>query len=104
MVIPLTRSQARAYVWIGSQTGEDEMLKRSIAVAIASAFVACVAQAQAPATKTLKMQSSWPDSNTLQEHFKMFGERVDKLTDGGDKTEARLGGHALAAFEVLEAA
>src|SRR5947208_1212631 len=80
------------------------MLKRSIAVAVASAFVACAAQAQAPASKTLKMQSSWPASNTLQEHFKMFGERVDKLTQGAIKIDAMPAGQIVPAFEVLDAA
>ena len=31
-------------------------------------------------TKTLKMQSTWPASLTLQDNFKMFAERVEKLT------------------------
>src|SRR5438309_2652682 len=79
------------------------MLKRSIAVAVASAFVACAAQAQAPASKTLKMQSTWPASNTLQEHFKIFAERVDKLTGGGIKIEAMPAGQIVPAFEVLDA-
>src|SRR4051794_41901947 len=79
------------------------MLKRSIALAIASAFVVCGAQAQAPATKTIKMQSTWPASNTLQEHFKMFAERVDKLTQGGIKIEAMPAGQKEPALEVLDA-
>ena len=64
------------------------MLKRSIALAIASALTAFGAQAQAPAAKTIKMQSTWPASNTLQEHFKIFAERVDKLSQGSLKIEA----------------
>src|SRR5438270_586933 len=79
------------------------MLKRSIALAIASAFVVCGAQAQAPASKTIKMQSTWPASNTLQEHFKMFGERVDKLTQGAIKIDAMPGGQIVPPFEVLDA-
>src|SRR5205814_1393133 len=82
----------------------DQFCGQIAAVALASAFVACGAQAQAPATKTLKMQSSWPASNTLQEHFKMFGERVDKLTQGGIKIEALPAGQIVPAFEVLDAA
>src|SRR5256885_4909294 len=39
------------------------------------------AGAQAPAAKSIKMQSTWPASNTLQEHFKMFAERVDKRSE-----------------------
>src|SRR5260221_5703698 len=78
------------------------MLKRTIALAIASAF-ALGAHAQAPATKTIKMQSTWPASNTLQEHFKMFAERVDKLTQGGIKIEAMPAGQIVPPFEGLDA-
>jgi TRAP-type mannitol/chloroaromatic compound transport system substrate-binding protein len=38
--------------------------------------------------KSIKMQSTWPASNTLQEHFKLFGERLEKLTQGSIKIEA----------------
>ena len=61
------------------------------------------AYAQAPAPKSVKMQSTWPASNTLQEHFKMFGEKVDKLTQGGIKIEAMPAGQIVPAFEVLDA-
>src|SRR5690606_36208964 len=33
-------------------------------------------------TRTLKMQSTWPASLTLPDNFRMFAERVDKLTSG----------------------
>src|ERR1700741_701634 len=79
------------------------MHTRIIAVAITGAAFAMTAGAQTPATKTLKMQSSWPASNTLQEHFKMFGERVDKLTQGTIKIEALPGGQIVPPFEVLDA-
>ena len=79
------------------------MQKRIIAAAIIGAAFAATAGAQTQATKTLKMQSSWPASNTLQEHFKMFGERVDKLTQGGIKIEAMPAGQIVPAFEVLDA-
>src|ERR671930_1825816 len=75
---------------------------RTIVAAVAAAF-AIGAQAQAPASKTVKMQSSWPASNTLQEHFKMFAERVDKLTQGAIKIEAMPGGQIVPPFEVLDA-
>ena len=79
------------------------MQKRIIAAAIVGAAFTITASAQAPATKTLKMQSSWPASNTLQEHFKMFGERVDKLTQGAIKIDAMPAGQIVPAFEVLDA-
>src|SRR5919197_1283039 len=75
---------------------------RTIVAAVAAAF-AIGAQAQAPASKTVKMQSSGPASNTLQEHFKMFAERVDKLTQGAIKIEAMPGGQIVPPFEVLDA-
>ncbi|HEX7250289.1 MAG TPA: C4-dicarboxylate ABC transporter, partial [Burkholderiales bacterium] len=50
------------------------------AIAAALGFAAGAgAQQQA---RTLKMQSTWPASLTLQDNFRMFGERVDKLTAG----------------------
>ncbi len=78
------------------------MTKRIVVAAAALAF-AFGAQAQAPAPKSIKMQSTWPASNTLQEHFKMFGEKVDKLTQGGIKIEAMPAGQIVPAFEVLDA-
>lgn len=83
------------------------MLKRSlplVSAACVAAFIVTGTQAQAPATKTLNMQSSWPASNTLQEHFKMFGERVEKLTQGTLKVNAMPAGQIVPAFEVLDAA
>jgi TRAP-type mannitol/chloroaromatic compound transport system substrate-binding protein len=71
-----------------------------LAAAMAFAFGA---NAQAPAPKSIKMQSTWPASNTLQEHFKIFGERVDKLTQGGIKIEAMAAGQIVPPFEVLDA-
>jgi TRAP-type mannitol/chloroaromatic compound transport system substrate-binding protein len=80
-------------------------MKHSLAVAVTAAFAAAAlsfsASGQAP--KVLKMQSSWPASNTLQEHFKTFSERVDKLTQGSVKIEAMPAGQIVPAFEVLDA-
>jgi TRAP-type mannitol/chloroaromatic compound transport system substrate-binding protein len=78
------------------------MRKRFIPVAAAVA-VSFSAFAQAPATKSIKMQSTWPASNTLQEHFKHFAERVDKLTQGSVKIEAMAAGQIVPPFEVLDA-
>jgi TRAP-type mannitol/chloroaromatic compound transport system substrate-binding protein len=58
----------------------------------APAPAAAPAPAPAPAAtggvKNLKMQSTWPASLTLQDNFKMFAERLDKLTGGQIKIEA----------------
>jgi TRAP-type mannitol/chloroaromatic compound transport system substrate-binding protein len=77
------------------------MNKRSIAVAAAAAFACSAAFAQAP--KSIKMQSTWPASNTLQEHFKHFSERVDKLTQGSVKIDTLAAGQIVPPFEVLDA-
>jgi TRAP-type mannitol/chloroaromatic compound transport system substrate-binding protein len=77
------------------------MKQRTIAAAVVAATFCATAQAQAP--KAVKMQSTWPASNTLQEHFKMFAERVDKLTQGGIKIEAMAAGQIVPPFEVLDA-
>jgi len=82
------------------------MGKRTIAVAIAFAFAAGISpgsHAQTPAPRTLKMQSTWPASITLQEHFKIFAERLEKLTSGSLKIEAMAAGQIVPAFEVLDA-
>ena len=75
----------------------------STLTALAAALLAFGAQAQQPASRSIKMQSTWPASNTLQEHFKTFAERVDKLTQGGIKIEAMPAGQIVPAFEVLDA-
>src|SRR5262245_27690557 len=54
-------------------------------------------------TKTLKMQSTWPASLTLQDNFKMFAERVDKLTGGSLKIEVLAAGQIVPPFEILDA-
>jgi TRAP-type mannitol/chloroaromatic compound transport system substrate-binding protein len=63
------------------------------------------AQQPAPAAgpRTLKMQSTWPASSTLQENFKFFAERVDKLTSGQLKVDAMAAGQIVPPFEVLDA-
>jgi TRAP-type mannitol/chloroaromatic compound transport system substrate-binding protein len=72
------------------------------ALAVALGF-ATSAGAQAPATKNFKMQSTWPASLTLQDNFKFFAERVDKLTSGQVKIEALAAGQIVPAFEILDA-
>ena len=54
-------------------------------------------------TRTLKMQSTWPASLTLQDNFRYFAERVDKLSGGTLKVEALAAGQVVPAFEILDA-
>ena len=54
-------------------------------------------------SRTLKMQSTWPASLTLQDNFKYFAERVDKLTAGALKIEVSPAGQIVPAFEILDA-
>jgi len=82
------------------------MDKRALAVAVWFAFAAGISpgsHAQTPAPRTLKMQSTWPASITLQEHFKIFAERLEKLTSGSLKIEAMAAGQIVPPFEVLDA-
>jgi len=81
------------------------MPKRTLVAAVLAAVAAfgAHAQAPAPAAKAIKMQSTWPASNTLQDHFRIFAERVDKLTQGAIKIEAMPAGQIVPAFEVLDA-
>jgi len=84
------------------------MGKRTIAAAAAFAFAAglslgAAAQTSTPAPRTLKMQSTWPAGNTLQDHFRMLAERMDKLTQGQIKIDAMAAGQIVPPFEVLDA-
>jgi TRAP-type mannitol/chloroaromatic compound transport system substrate-binding protein len=78
-------------------------LVTSLAAAALVVVLAGPAVAQAPAVRTLKMQSTWPPSLTLQDNFRMFAERVDKLTGGQVKIEALAAGQIVPAFEILDA-
>ena len=73
-----------------------------LGAAVAAAAVAWTGTAEAQ-TKTLKMQSTWPASLTLQDNFKFFGERVEKLTGGTLKIETMAAGQIVPPFEVLDA-
>jgi TRAP-type mannitol/chloroaromatic compound transport system substrate-binding protein len=70
------------------------------AAAVAALTIAGPADAQ---TRTLKMQSTWPASLTLQDNFKMLAERIDKLTSGSVKIEALAAGQIVPPFEILDA-
>jgi len=79
------------------------MLKRLIALATTSAFVAAGGYAQAQAPKTIKVQSTWSPGFTLQDHLRTLAERVEKLTAGSVKIDAMSAGQVVPAFEVLDA-
>jgi len=80
------------------------MNKHAFAAAVAIALAAGTsAHAQAPATKSLKVQSSWPASLTIQDHLRIIVDRIDKLTGGSLKVEALSAGQVVPAFEVLDA-
>jgi len=72
----------------------------SLTAFAAAAVLAFSAHAQ---VKNLKFQSTWPASLTLQDNFKFFAERVDKLTSGQVKIEALAAGQIVPPFEVLDA-
>jgi TRAP-type mannitol/chloroaromatic compound transport system substrate-binding protein len=77
------------------------MAAGAFVMALATLLLAAPASAQQ--TRTLKMQSTWPASLTLQDNFKDFAERVDKLTGGALKIEALAAGQIVPPFEILDA-
>jgi TRAP-type mannitol/chloroaromatic compound transport system substrate-binding protein len=72
----------------------------SLTALAAAALLTLPAQAQ---VKTLKFQSTWPASLTLQDNFRFFAERVDKLTGGQVKIEVLAAGQIVPPFEILDA-
>jgi hypothetical protein len=84
-----------------------KQMKKAICTALCVAFslgFAAVLSTDAQAqSRTLKMQSSWPASLTLQENFTYFAERVNKLSGGTLKIDAMPAGQVVPAFEVLDA-
>jgi TRAP-type mannitol/chloroaromatic compound transport system substrate-binding protein len=79
------------------------MIGRSAAVAVVLALAASVASAQQPATRTLKMQATWPTSVTAWDNFQFLADRIDKLTSGTLKIETLAAGQVVPAFETLDA-
>ena len=79
----------------------------AIAAGLAFTSQAIAQQPAAPAAasgvRTLKMQSTWPASSTLQENFKLFADRMDKMSGGQIKIDAQAAGQVVPAFEVLDA-
>ena len=78
--------------------------RKAFALAALAAALGFAAQAGAQSgPRTLKMQSTWPASLTLQDNFRFFAERVDKLTSGQLKIDAMAAGQVVPAFEILDA-
>ncbi len=76
--------------------------RKALALSAIAAALAVAGPAHAQ-VKTLKMQSTWPASLTLQDNFRMFADRMDKLTSGQVKIEAMAAGQVVPAFEILDA-
>ncbi|HEX6157976.1 MAG TPA: TRAP transporter substrate-binding protein, partial [Burkholderiales bacterium] len=79
------------------------MKLKTLALIAATAF-GSAAHAQQPAPKVLKMQSSWPAGIAAQDHFRIFADRLDKISGGSVKIEVMAAGQIVPAFEVLDAA
>ena len=78
------------------------MKLKALAIIVAAALAAA-AQAQQPAPKVMKMQSSWPAGIAAQDHFRIFADRLDKISGGNVKVEVLAAGQIVPAFEVLDA-
>ena len=74
-------------------------LTTAAALAVAAAF-SLNAAAQ---SKSLKVQSTWPASLTIQDHLRILADRIDKLTSGSLKIEVMAAGQIVPPFEVLDA-
>ena len=79
------------------------MKLKTLALIAATAFGSS-AYAQQPAAKVMKMQSSWPAGIAAQDHFRIFADRLDKISGGNVKVEVMAAGQIVPAFEVLDAA
>ena len=78
-------------------------LATAASLCLGASGLASAQQPAAPAPRVLKMQSTWGAGMTLQENFKFFADRVDKLTSGALKIETLAGGQVVPPFEVLDA-
>ena len=79
------------------------MIRRIAATAAVLLLAVNVASAQQPATKTLKMQATWPTSVTAWDNFQFLADRISKLTSGSLKIETLAAGQVVPAFETLDA-
>ena len=73
------------------------------ALAAALGYTVAAGAQQPAGVKNLKMQSTWPASLTLQDNFRFFADRMDKLTSGQVKIEALAAGQIVPPFEILDA-
>jgi len=73
-----------------------------VAALAAAGLIAGEAQAQG-ASRTLKMQASWPSTVTAWDNFRFLAERLDKTTGGAIKIDTLTAGQVVPAFEVLDA-
>ena len=80
------------------------MKLKTLAVSLVAAALGSAAQAQQPSPKVMKMQSSWPAGIAAQDHFRVFADRLDKISGGNVKVEVMAAGQIVPAFEVLDAA
>ena len=80
--------------------GDRCLCGRCLGAAAAFAFTAPVLAQQ---SRTLKMQSTWGAGWTLQDNFRFFADRVDKLTGGQLKIEVNAAGQIVPPFEILDA-
>jgi len=76
------------------------MRKRLLLAALAAAVALPV---QAQSGRTLKVQSTWLATSTLQDNLRFFADRVDKLTSSQLRIDAMPAGQVVPAFEVLDA-
>src|SRR3954470_18244801 len=106
----LWRSVSKGWLWFGAcapnvrlnPQGGSVKLKGVVFAAALGAAVG--AQAQGQQVKSLKMQSSWPAGTAAQDHFRIFAERLEKISSGTIKVEVMAAGQIVPAFEVLDAA
>ena len=71
------------------------------AVGTTGIFAAPAVIGQAPLT--IKMQTSWPDSNVWQEFAKDYAKRVNEMSGGRLKVDVLPAGAVVAAFQVIDA-
>jgi TRAP-type mannitol/chloroaromatic compound transport system substrate-binding protein len=79
-------------------------VKLKCVVLAAALAVGFGAHAQQQGARSLKMQSSWPAGIAAQDHFRIFAERLEKITGGSLKVDVMAAGQIVPAFEVLDAA
>ena len=88
----------------GQSAARRSFLKKSAAVGAVGTtgiFAAPAVIGQAPLT--LKMQTSWPESNIWQEFAKDYATRVEEMSGGRLKVDVLPAGAVVAAFQVIDA-